>query len=318
MKIQTFRLKDLRNDEHFRFGEDFREMVVKTTPAALKIVPQFNQWQTLFAQEDVALKKITKSALTEEIQDADKTRDAMYRVMTDIVKMSLMLSPVEVAAAKRLKIVFDTYGSYGAVAGKPLNEETSTVYNLLTDLKAPGYAADVATLGLGVWITKLEDANNSVRNLTQDRVSESAARTDLVLKEVRVQIDAQYNTLVDVINAYALTTPNPVYDGFIHEWNLAIKNYEDAIKNRRGRSAAATSHKADANALADAQAALADAETALADAQAAVVAAAEAAAADPDNTALKAALDAAIAAATELVNKVKKIQAEIEVFTKEA
>jgi len=305
MNVRTFRLAQLRNDEHFQFGGSFQSLVEKTGAVALKIAPQFTIWQSLYAQEDIALKKIMKSALTEKIEDADKHRDRIFRSLADANKAALNhFDTVVCDAAKRLKIVFDTYGN---VAQKALNEETSALYNLLADLKSSAYTADVATVGLTSWLTPLEESNNVVNALIESRYDETTARTNLVLSDVRAQIDAQYNVIIELLAARSLTETNPTpFVNFIERWNTVVQKYEDAVDNRYGKSAAAKSHKADANA-----AALADAQAALTNAQADAQAAIAAAAADPGNIELQ-------NAAGEAVNKVKKIQAEIEVFTKEA
>jgi len=269
---------------------------LKSGAAALKIAPQFNQWQSLYAQEDIALKKIVKSAFTEEIQDADKERDKLFRALAGTCKAALNHFDADVrAAAKRLKIVFDTYGD---VAKKAFNEETSALYNLLADLKSSVYAGDVATVGLTPWLTPLEESNNAVRNLAAARGDESAARTDLVLQEVRTQIDELYNTIIEILNARTILDPNALLTDFIHRWNVDVQKYEDAVDNRYGKSAAAKSRADDANAeaLAAAEAALANAEAAFANAQAAVANAAAAAAADPGNDTLQSALNNALEA----------------------
>jgi hypothetical protein len=84
MKINKIDLKSMRNDAHFQFFSDFRDAVTKVGAATLKIKPQFNEWFALFEKEDEALKKISKSALTQQIQDADKLRDDTFLGMVEI------------------------------------------------------------------------------------------------------------------------------------------------------------------------------------------------------------------------------------------
>ena len=79
MKTYKIDLRALRNDEHFQFNTEFRDLLTANNPAALKVAPQFEAYLTLYAQEDEALKKITKSAITADIQDADHQRDLTFR-----------------------------------------------------------------------------------------------------------------------------------------------------------------------------------------------------------------------------------------------
>jgi len=129
MKISKIHTIHLRNDEHFQFHTEFRDLATKETPQKLKIQGQFEAYLPLYGREDEALKKINKSSLTVQIQEADKARDEIFLGMAETAKAALRhFNPEVRAAAGRLKVVFDTYGN---VAVKPLNEQTSAVYNLL-------------------------------------------------------------------------------------------------------------------------------------------------------------------------------------------
>ena len=75
-------------------------------------------------------------------------------------------------AAKRLKIVFDTYGN---IAKKPLNEQTAAVYNVLQDLQGK-FAADVTTVGIERWVAELQARNSAFGQLMKDRFDETALK----------------------------------------------------------------------------------------------------------------------------------------------
>ena len=233
MKTKKIDPARLRNDEHFQFNTEFRALA-ETQGAALfpRIQTQFDAFLTLYAQEDEALKKIMKSAVTAEIQEADKRRDLIFRGMADAVKSALNHFRPEVKnAAKRLKILLDTFGN---VARKPLNEETSAVYNLLQELKG-AYAADLSTAGIADWALELEDANNALSGLMNDRYEESAQRCDLVLKEVRAQIDAAYRSIIERIDALAVIEDNEACSNFIRRWNAVVEKYSSIAAQRTGR-----------------------------------------------------------------------------------
>ena len=164
----------------------------------MKIEPQYEPFVALYNDEDTAFKKINKSAYTAEIQDADKYRDEIWRGMADANKSAMNHYSSEVRqAAARLKIVFDTYGN---VARKPLDEETSAIYNIIQDLRGK-YAADASTAGLAGWIDELENANKNFSRLMLDRYDETATKTDLVLRQVRLKIDEAYRVITERINA---------------------------------------------------------------------------------------------------------------------
>ena len=75
--------------------------------------------------------KIQKSAITAQIQDADRARDEIYAGMVETSNAALKHFSEEVrGAAARLKILFDTYGD---VNRKSLSEQTSATYNILQE-----------------------------------------------------------------------------------------------------------------------------------------------------------------------------------------
>ena len=236
MKVEQLHVSHLRNDAHFQFFTDFKELVERFDATTLKIQPQFNTFLALYADEDTALKKIMKSALTAEIQEADKYRDGIWRGMLDTNKGALkhFSEPVRQAAG-RLKIVFDTYGN---VSVKPLDEETSALYNVLEDLKGK-YAADAATVGLTAWMTELGKANAAFETLMRARYDEAALKTDLVLKEVRLKIDEAYRVITERINAAIIIEGETTYRDFVTTLNTVIKRYSDILAQRKGRAAAA-------------------------------------------------------------------------------
>jgi uncharacterized protein (TIGR02145 family) len=175
MKISKIHLNNLRNDAHFQFHAEFRDLVAKHGAEALKVKPQFDAYMPLYDRVDEALKKIVKSEFTAKIHEADKARDEIYTGMAETNTAALKhFNPQTREAAARLKILFDTYGN---VASKPLNEETSAIYNILQELHG-GFASDAATVGISQWVAELQTRNVAFENLVKERFDETASRTD--------------------------------------------------------------------------------------------------------------------------------------------
>ena len=235
MKLNAIELLRMRNDEHFQYMTALKTAVKKYGGAgALKIEKLYDRLEILYNQEDEALKKILKSIITDEIQEADSYRDQIFRGMADTAKAALNHFDQKISkAAQKLKIVFDTYGN---LAKKTLNEETSAVYNLLQDLFMK-YKDESHTVGIMDWMYELQNANQKFDQLMTDRYDESAMKTDLVLREVRLQLDAVYRSIVERINAAAVMEDNNnSINGFIKYFNEVIQKYNDIIAQRKGRS----------------------------------------------------------------------------------
>lgn len=112
MEIQKFDLHSQRNASHYQFQTDFNSTIIKYTPQALDIVDVYAEYLQHYVDEGVALVAITKSATTEEIESGDKNRDFTFRGFSDKVTNSLNhFNPQVREAAKRVKVILDTYGN---------------------------------------------------------------------------------------------------------------------------------------------------------------------------------------------------------------
>jgi len=232
MKISKIHTIHLRNDEHFQFHTEFRDLAAKETPQKLKIQQQFEAYLPLYGREDEALKKINKSSLTVQIQEADKARDEIFLGMAETAKAALRhFNPEVRAAAERLKVVFDTYGN---VAVKPLNEQTSAVYNLLQELQGK-YAQDSQTIGITQWAAELQTLNNAFSGLMKERFDETASRCDIVLREARAELDLSYFAIREKINALVIVEGVADYENFIRTLNAVVAKYTAILNSRLGK-----------------------------------------------------------------------------------
>jgi len=228
MKINKIDFKNLRNDEHFQFHTEFKDLVDAHGAEALKIKQQYDGYLIFYEKVDKAMNKIIKSEFTAKMREADKARDSIYIGMVETNTAALRHFEPEVReAAVRLKIVFDTYGS---VARKPMDEETSAIYNILQELNG-NYAADVATIGIGQWVAELDRCNNAFESLLKERFDEAAARKNIVLRTARGELDEAYRAVAERINAFAVIDGVAAYESFIKIFNVVIARY--AAKRRR-------------------------------------------------------------------------------------
>jgi hypothetical protein len=240
MKIKRITLLYLCNDGHFQFMQFVVSLIRSVGAALLKVEKQFDALVALLAQEDEAYGKITKSAFTERINEADHERDEVFRSMANVIRAGLTHFNLALReAAARLQIVMDAYGN---VALKSHVEETAAVYNLTQEL-AGKHAEDVERLALGEWITELNRRNAAVQTLIEQRADEGAARTSLALKDVRTKTDEAYRTLAGLIDALATVAraaeddaSTAMYDDLIGRLNQRIDLLNNALAQRRGHT----------------------------------------------------------------------------------
>jgi polyhydroxyalkanoate synthesis regulator phasin len=234
MKIEGIKTRQMRNDAYFQFQTEFKDLIIKISPDKLKVTKQFNElYMPLYKQVDDILKKIVKSALTEKIQEADAMRDDMCIGINEISKAHLRhFDPATCDAAKRVRIVMDTYGN---IARKPLHEQTSAVYNLLQELQGE-YKDDIMKIGLDTWVAKLQQTNSELDALVKGRYEEAAAKTDAVMRDTRRELDSIYNKLREIINVFAtIENDTDVLNTFIKTFNIVIGKYAAIMAQQTGK-----------------------------------------------------------------------------------
>jgi hypothetical protein len=233
LEIIAAKLPRYRNNEHFQFHYDFRELVNKETPAKLKIQALFTgDFMTAYRNEDIVLQKINKSAITKDINELDKQRDELFRGLADAhAAATRHFNKTIAGAAIRLQPVFDSFGN---ITKLPMREESSAIYNLAQELLT-NHNDDVVLTSLKDWINALSDKNKEVIDKMKERNNEESDRTDLVMKEARAATDKAYNAIVKQVNALALVEGEAAYVSFITKLNNNINKYNLILAQRMGR-----------------------------------------------------------------------------------
>lgn len=232
MEIKKLKITNLRNEEHYQFQTDFKSLVETKDPIALNIEADFNAYLPLYANEDEALDIIRKSILTEDISAADTLRDNTFRGLSDAVDSAMHhFMPEKRVSASRIQLLFDHYGNVGQ---KSYDEETAAISSLLEDLA--GLAEDMTLLGLNEWATELSANNMAFDTLKKARYTQEAAKTQLRMKNVRLQVDGAYNTIIDRVDALVIVNGLENYESFIKELNQRIESYNLMLAQRHGRT----------------------------------------------------------------------------------
>jgi hypothetical protein len=232
MKFRRFRIEDLKNEEWFQFYTEFKTLAEQYSPATLNIDALFATFLSLYAGADAALEIIRKSAATEQLAETDHARDVVFRGFSDTVKAGLShFDSAKREAARRLEIVLNHYGN---IARKSYDEETATIYNFLQEVNGV-HAADVAALGLGEWVSKLDADNKAFDALLQTRYTENAGKPDVRMSEIRRETDRNYRDMLDRIDASILLNGEKQYVSFVNALNIRAEHYANIIAQRKGR-----------------------------------------------------------------------------------
>ena len=267
MKTNRLNLAALHNEEWLGFFSDFKLLVLFFGVVGLGIGTLFDQLVPLFEQADKLMVVLRKSVLTLALEQADKKRDDFFRGLSDIVKGSLQQPDAnKQKAALRLDNLLNAYRK--SILSGNYAEESLAIYNLLQDLKG-AYAADVALLALGEWVTAITQADREFQAIRGERTQESIAKPRGDLRKIRRQIDVIYHAIIAVLDAKLLADglggaididPDSLKDGiyesdvpdhlrgnvvynFVIAWNETVKKYHNLLAQREGRREAANSEE---------------------------------------------------------------------------
>jgi hypothetical protein len=233
--VKPIHLNQMHNDAHFQLMTEFRDLVNAKTPEALKIDALWPAFLSRYADLDTALKKITKSAITDAIKAADAARDAAFVGITKYNKVihDYHYTPAWRDAAAKIEIVLRTYGN---VAAKPINEETSAIYNLVQELTTDTYSQIVTLIGLMPWVVKLGALNIAFESLMQERDRESEAKSHISMKTARRGIDDAYRNIVQTVNSLIFLGQLTGCEMFVDTYNIVVKRFNTLLKQQHSHN----------------------------------------------------------------------------------
>jgi hypothetical protein len=233
MEIDYFSLTKLRNEEHFQFHTENRDLIIKLTPVALGIESQYPTYNDQYNNENEALNFIKKNAVYPELVEAETNRESLYRGLSFLMKSScLHFSPVIKQAALRVQVVFNEISDF---TDKSYSEKTASINNLIWKLNQ-NFASDVTTLGITDWLTHLKSGNDSFDTLSNNRHSEEVAKTQLRMQKVRLELDSAYRKITKRINALIELNGDEDYKEFVKELNNRIDHYRNNLAIRLGKN----------------------------------------------------------------------------------
>ncbi len=241
MEIDRLDVSRLRGEEHFQYMTEVERLIKETTPKVLNIEKLFPVFEELRKKEDTALESIRKSAITDSITEMDITRDALHKGFCMVVDAHThSMRPIEVEAARLIKIVIDHYGN---LRDKPYNEETATIYNFLQEINSR-CAMQIEIVGAKKWIEDLAEINKKFEELMNRRFDDNAGQENIILREVRKELERVYTQIINRINAHILLMDaDESLSGFVSRMNERIAYYKSTLAARKGRAEAKKSEE---------------------------------------------------------------------------
>ena len=234
--IHAIELKNLRNPEYLQFISDALTLVEKNDPAVLKVTTQTTNLRLKYEECDALFKLPLANERTEGLTILDGKRDKALGGISFVVKGYMNhFVPEYAAAADRVYKNIRQYGK--SIQNQSLQAESATITNMTKDWNAsPSLTADIELLQLKEWKDYLISTNNEFIALYNQRTEDYGAEPTDNLLAKRVETNAAYYKLVEMLEARKLVDEAISYDKVFNDLNASIDQYNTLINNRRARN----------------------------------------------------------------------------------
>jgi hypothetical protein len=199
-----------------------------------KIGVLYDQFAECVRIEDLCYKIISKSDLSSLKAEQDHLRDIIVSCIKRLIKTFLLHYNLNMsAAARRLKIVIDTFDKDTPIINQLYDAETVTIRNLIKILREQ-YAADIELLGLTDWLKELEIRNETFDSLAKDYNEELAKKNASRSKEVRQNTDEAYDHIIEALSGLIRLEGIGEYESFVDELNELVWHYNTRVAQHLG------------------------------------------------------------------------------------
>ena len=193
-----------------------------------------NAFETAVRAFDETLENSTADSA--EAKAYEELRDRLWRSNNAYLKaMTAHPNPELAAIAERLKAEFDKYGD---VTYLPVVQESGALHNLIQDIQAIP-AQDRSKIHYEEWFNALDTAENNYLVAVAARTDVRSEKEVGAVKRTRIEAEAAYTHLVDVVNLLAKLEGDTAYLPFINRMNVLIAEQKATLKARQTRASKA-------------------------------------------------------------------------------
>ena len=226
--IQKVDLVGMNNGAHYEFmkvvNDRFAAETTLSTNASAK--KAMEALAAALKEEDRCLVISRRNLITDDIRAADKTRDDIFRSLRKAINGFTDAPVADVAKAG--KVLKQCVADYAINPAMQLDRETGLLHNFIADLETK-HAAEVAKLGLTLYVAPLKEANAKVEQFIVDRTTAQSAVAAGELRQARLATDAAYRHLVKFVNALAMVSGTGDYDALAKFLNEHINRFKHEV-----------------------------------------------------------------------------------------
>ena len=234
-KVESLKIESMNQAQSSEFHTTNIARAEADPVIAEQLAPQLAAWKQANTQFDAYLKTAQRQLLTEDIKDLDATQDDDVTAFRGMVNaLQNIPDAAKKESARRVKLCMDTYK---IETQWEYIKEMNLIRQMLDDLQGR-YAADVAALGLGIFVEKLAASNAAVRQAQLQREDDNAGTVTGQTVAWRRETEKKYRDFVEMLNARTLVFGDADYVPFIDKLNASIAHYRQILAVAAGIRAA--------------------------------------------------------------------------------
>ena len=216
----VYRAERAPNSLHLKWMQHFTDRVSTLIVTELgqdcpqKIVDARDDLAAAVQVEDDCYRIITRSALTEQIQQADQVRDNTFLgIKTMVEALERVGTAAQKEAAPR---VLQAIRDYHVTTSDGYTQETANIEQLIQQMEIQPLSGDCSTLAITALVAQLKQENLMVQSLIDQRSEEQSGIDTSGMPRARQAVDKLYVEAVMTINAYAITEQQSAGSPFDH------------------------------------------------------------------------------------------------------
>lgn len=225
LKINNLSYDKLKNAEHVSLFTNVKVAIDKLTPTSLGLSETlFTAYKSALGLEQDIVNRSMASVYTPEMEEADKERDRLFRLIRSKLETVTHAKPGSEKAGYLTIVKRDLLNKYGNdVCLLPYQEESAVIAGFILD--AYNFLGDdaIETLDLTDDVEALDQANKAFADMYNERVTEKAGASTEKTKELRKATEEQFNRIVCHIE-YKVNTDESSLDAVTCKSILGIIN----------------------------------------------------------------------------------------------
>lgn len=232
--ISSIHLSHLHNAEFCSFMSDILTFIKKANKD-LDLQKESLELNMLLEHFNRIWGKNNVSSYTQKVNELDKKRCASFTGMGQCLRGYTKHYDKNIKLAS--EIIMESIESMGKrIVYRNFQAKTSTFSLLLSAWQEnPKFIEAIETLSMSGWVNHLAELNREFEEVFMERLSAQAAKPDMNLSDVRLELTSVYRMISRKVEAYCVLG-NEKADALIVRMNRLIAEYNKELNRRKNKA----------------------------------------------------------------------------------